>query len=132
MAGLLVKNVKLPSVSAIAGVVTAQVISEVFPISAEGSLNFRADIEVTTVTQVGTLTLALQTRSPNGTWTTVASTNGSKTFTAAGTVSIRLNVEVAGDQADMPLQQQARLILTTTDAGDRVTVSAAYVQQTLC
>lgn len=127
MSGLLIRDVKLPSVTAVAGVVTAQAISQDFTPTKSGLTNMRVEIEVNTVTQVGTLTMTLQGKSPNGTYANLAGATATATFTAAGTVILRQNVEVAADQPNMPLPSQMRVVLTTTDAGDRVTVAHIYV-----
>lgn len=115
----------------ISGVVTNTPVSQEFGLTAGGSLNLRVDIEVSSVTQVGTLTAKLQQRSPGGSFADLAGANASATFTADGTVSLRQNVQVAADQPNMPLQKMMRVVLTTTNAGDAVTVDKVYVQQEL-
>lgn len=129
--GLSPKDVKKYGLAAISGVVTNSVISEEFGLSAGGSLNLRIDLEVTGVTVVGSIAAKLQMRSPGGSYTDLAGANASVAITAAGTFSIRQNVEVAADQPNMPLQKMCRVVLTTTNAGDQVTISAIYVQQEL-
>lgn len=127
MSGLLIRDVKKPSVTAVAGVVTALAISNDFTPTASGSKNMRVEAEVSAVTQVGTLTMTLQGKSPNGTYANLAGATATATFTAAGTITLRQNVEVAADQPNMPLPTQMRVVLTTTNAGDAATVDHIYV-----
>ncbi len=127
MSGLLIRDVKKPSVTAVAGIVTALEISNGFTPTQSGLLNMRVEAEVSAVTQVGTLTMTLQGKSPNGTYANLAGATATATFTAAGTVTLRQNVEVAADQPNMPLPTQMRVVLTTTNSGDRVTVDHIYV-----
>ncbi len=127
MSLLLTRDVKKPSVTAVAGVVTALAISDDFTPTSMGLTNMRVEVEVNTITQVGTLTATLQGKSPNGTYANLAGANATATFTAAGTITLLQNVEVAADQPNMPLPSQMRVVLTTTNAGDRVTVAHVYV-----
>lgn len=127
MSLLYIRDVKKPSVTSSTGIVNPLVISEEFTPSGRGSLNMRVEAEVTGVTQVGTMTITLQGKSPNGTYANLAGANATATFTANGTVTLRQNVEVAADQPNMPLPSQMRVVLTTTNAGDIVTISHIYV-----
>lgn len=127
MSALLIRDLALPSLVPVVGAVTAMAISRDFTPTDSGSKNMRVEVEVTGVTQVGTLTCTLQGKSPNGTYANLAGANATATFTANGTVTLRQNVEVAADQPNMPLPTQMRVVLTTTDSGDRVTVSHVYV-----
>lgn len=118
------KQVTRPSV--IAGVVTNQAVSEEYAISAGGALHHVVKLTVTGVTVVGAITAKLQT-AIGGDW------QDSKTvsITAAGAFYIKLNVEVAGDQTFLPLLGRGRLVITTTNAGDAVSIDAINILQAL-
>lgn len=118
-------NYVLSSASA-SGVVTNQPVSREFPITAGGSLNMVIKIVTTGVTQVGTLTLKLQTAIGND-WVDSKST----TFTAAGNSYIKLQTTAAGDQTYLPLLNKGRIVLTTTNASDIATISSVQVLQAL-
>lgn len=120
-----------PGLQSISGVVTDEAISSDFGISASGSLNLRIDLEVSSVTVVGSITATLQGRSPGGSFTDLAGANASVTITGNGTFSIRQNIQIAADQPNMPLPKQLQVVLTTTNAGDAITVDKVYVQQGL-
>ena len=130
MNGLSPKDINL-STAEITGVQTDKAVSKDAGLTAGGSLNMRVDVEVSGVTQVGTLTLKLQQRSPGGTFADLAGANASATFTADGTVSLRQNIQVAADQPNMPLQKTIRVVLSTTNAGDIVTIDKLYLNQQL-
>jgi len=118
--------------AAISGIVNNSAISETIGLTAGGSLNFRVDLEVSGVTQVGTLTVKLQHKSPlQSTWDDLAGANASTTITANGTVSLTQNVQVAADQPNMPLRKAVRVVITTTNAGDAVTIDKVWVSQEL-
>lgn len=112
-----------PSV-AIAGVVTNRVVSVEYPVTAGGALHKVIKLAASGVTVVGGITAKLQTAISND-WV------DSKTvsITADGNFYIKLNVEVAGDQTYLPLLNKARVVITTTNAGDQVTLSAVDVLQ---
>lgn len=126
MSALLILDSKPAGLLPVAGVVTALAISNEVTPTAMGSLNMRVEIEVSGVTQVGTLTCTLQGKSPNGTYANLAGATATATFTAAGTITLRQNVEVAADQPNMPLPSHLRVVLTTTNAGDAVTINHVY------
>lgn len=111
---------------AVSGIVTNQVISLPYPISAEGALYQVIKITASSVTSVGTITAKLQT-AINGDWV------DSKTvvITASGNFYIKLQTTVAADQTFLPLLNQGRLVLTTTNAGDAVTIDAVNVLEQL-
>ena len=123
------KDKILPGLTAFSGVVSQTAISREIGLTAGGSKNLRVDVEVSGVTQVGTLTLTLQMKSPGGSFTDLAGANATATFTAAGTVSLTQNIEVSADQANMPLQSLLQVTLTTTNAGDAVTVDKVWILQ---
>lgn len=108
----------------ISGVVTNQPVSKEFPVTAGGSLHFVAKITAAAVTSAGTITAKLQTAIGND-WV------DSKTvvISATGIFYIKLNVEVAGDQTFLPLLSKGRVVITTTNASDAVTITAVNVLQ---
>lgn len=122
---------KKANLQPIAGVVTNEAISSEFGLSAGGALNLRVDLEVSGVTVVGSIDAKLQHRSPGGTFADLAGANATVSITADGVVSLRQNVQVAADQPNMPLRKMMRVVLTTTNAGDEVTIDKVWLQQEL-
>lgn len=118
------KSVAKPTV--ISGVVANQVATVVYPITAGGSLNKVIKIKASSVTVVGSITAKLQTAISND-WV------DSKTVTisANGDFYIKLNIEVAGDQTFLPLLNAGRVVVTTTNAGDAVTIDSVDILQEL-
>ena len=112
---------------AISGVVTNSPISKESSVSAGGALNGIVKLTVTGVTQVGTITPKIQTAIGDD-WVDVKSGTA---ITAAGTQYIRWNIEVSGDQAVLPLLNKIRLVVTTTNAGDALTISSCNFLQEL-
>lgn len=108
------------------GIVTDLVISKPFPITANGAKNLVLKVGVTGVTQVGTMTIKLQSAIGDD-WVDSKTT----TFTADGKFYIKLNIEVAGDQTFLPLLNKGRVVVTTTNAGDIFTVASVQVLQCL-
>lgn len=131
MNGLSPKEYKKMGLAPIAGIVTNSPISEEMGLSAGGMLNLRVAIEVTGVTVVGAITAKLQHRSPGGAYEDLVGANATVAITAAGSFSIRQNVEVAADQPNMPIHKMTRVVISTTNAGDAVTISKLYLQQQL-
>lgn len=120
------KNVALANKS-ISGVVTNEPVTQEFPNSAGGALNGVIKLKVSAVTQVGTITPKLQTAN-GGDWVDVKSGSA---ITAAGIQYIRWNIEVSGDQAVLPLLNKSRVVISTTNAGDKVTVDLCEVLEEL-
>lgn len=118
-------DLKLGSLAPQAGIVSLVPISKSFPITSEGSKNFIARVKTSTVTQVGTLTLTLQTSMDSTNW--VASKTA--TFTAAGYTYIKIQQAASADQTYTPLLNTGRIVLTMTDAGDRATIDSVEVLQ---
>lgn len=131
MIGLSPKDVTALNLQPISGVVTAFPISQDFGLNHEGSIYLRIDIEVTGVTVVGSIAAKLQTRSPNGTFHDLTGGNQTVTISGNGTFSITQVVNRTADQPNMPLQKQCQVVLTTTNAGDAVTVNKVWLQQGL-
>lgn len=123
------KAIKKFGLAAISGIVSNQAISEETGVSYHGSKNLRIDIEVSGVTVVGSITAKIQGRTPGGSYTDYAGANASVSITGNGSFSIRQNIEVAADQANMPLHKNLQVVLTTTNAGDQVTVGTVYITQ---
>lgn len=113
-------------VTPISGIVTNQVVTVPggFPITNGGSLHLVVKITTTGVTQVGTITAKLQT-GIDGAFVD----SKTATITASGDVYIKLMAEVTGDQAFLPLLAAGQVVITTTNAGDVITVSKVSVLQ---
>lgn len=112
---------------AVSGIVSDEPITREFANSAEGALNGIIKLKVSSVTQVGTITPKLQTANGSD-WVDVKSGTA---ITAAGIQYIRWNIEVAGDQAVLPLLNKSRVVVTTTNAGDALTIDLCEVLENL-
>lgn len=124
MNGWAPNNVEI--VKTYSGVLTNEPISKEFPITAGGSKNMVIKVKASAVTAVGTLTLKLQSALGND-WVDAKTT----TISSAGSVYIKLNVEVAGDQTFLPLLNKGRIVLTTTNAGDSLALTSVEILQEL-
>lgn len=111
----------------ISGVVTNSPITKEANVTAGGALNGILKLVVSDVTQVGTITPKVQTAIGND-WVDVKS---GAAITAAGTQYIRWNIEVSGDQATLPLLNKMRVVITTTNASDALTVTSCEFLQEL-
>lgn len=111
----------------ILGIVANSPITKEGSVSAGGALNGILKLTVSGVAQTGTITPKLQT-AVGGDWVDVKS---GAAITANGTQYIRWNIEVAGDQAVLPLLNKMRVVITTTNALDAITVSSCEVLQAL-
>lgn len=111
----------------VTGVQTNAPVSHQSNVTAGGALNGIIKLVVSGVTQVGTITPKLQTANGED-WVDVKS---GAAITAGGIQYIRWNIEVAGDQAVLPLLNKMRVVVTTTNAGDAVTISSIEVLQEL-
>lgn len=117
---------------AVSGIVTNQVISkQPILLTNQGALALRVSLEVSSVTVVGAITARIQQATPNGTYANLGSANSSVSITGNGSFIINLNCYRTADAADMPLSQSIRVVLSTTNAGDRITIDKLYVQQGL-
>lgn len=125
------KDIKLDSLVPVSGIVTATPISKDTGLNWGSVARLRIDIKASGVTSVGTITAALQDRAPNGTFTTLAGANASVVITAAGFFTITQLVERAADQPNIPIRKQIRVVLTTTNAGDAVTIDNVWLYQEL-
>lgn len=127
MNGWSAKDVTLIPAPSYSGIVTNELLSlEGWPITAGGSLNLVVKIKVSAATAVGTITAKLQTAIGSD-W------QDSKTvaITGSGVVYIKLQTSVTADQPYLPLLNKGRVVVSTTNAGDSVSVSEVMVLQEL-
>lgn len=111
---------------AVSGIVSNSPVTKEAAVTAGGALNGIVKLAVSGVTQVGTITPKVQTAIGSD-WVDVKS---GAAITAAGNTYIRWNIEVSGDQGALPLLNKLRVVLTTTDAGDALTIdSCEFLQQ---
>lgn len=111
----------------VSGVVSNSPLTKEASVTAGGSRNGILRLVVSGVTQVGTITPKLQTAIGN-TWVDVKSGSA---ITADGSQYIRWNIEVSGDQSVLPLLDKLRVVVTTTNASDALTVSSCELLQEL-
>lgn len=111
----------------VSGIVTNEPLTKEERVSAGGSLNGIIKLKVSSVTQVGTITPKLQTANGSD-WVDVKSGTA---ITAAGIQYIRWNIQVTADQTVLPLLNKLRVVVTTTNAGDTLTVDLCEVLQEL-
>ena len=131
MNGYSPKDIKLPNLAAISGIVTATPISQDTGLNWGSTGRLRVDIMASGVTVVCAITAILQDRAPNGTFVSLAGANASVSITAAGQFTITQLVERAADQPNIPIRKQIRVVITTTNAGDAVTVDNVWLYQEL-
>ena len=110
---------------AISGVVTARVVTQSAPVTGPGALNGIIKITAAGVTQVGTISIKLQT-AIGADWVDV---KAGAAIVADGVQYIRWNIEVAADQTVLPLLNSLRVVVTTTSASDAVTISKVELLQ---
>jgi hypothetical protein len=115
------KSVLLRNTAQVVGAsATKTVVSSVFPITADDSTHFRADL--TASVSSGTCSYMLQTSQDGTTWV-----DGKVISIAAdGNIAINYLAEVAGDQTYLPLRPLGRFAVTTAGASG-VTVDAIRV-----
>lgn len=116
------------SAVAVAESLTNQVVSQIFPISYMGSKNIRVKVKVSAITVAAAIDFKLQhiDDAVSGTW--LSQSKSAVSLTATGDKYLTFNVEVAGDQADLPLMPHGRIVVTT-GAGDSVSISSIKVMQ---
>lgn len=112
--------------SVIAGEVEDQVVSKEFRVSAGGALNMIVKVVADDVTVVGAISAMLQTANGSD-WEDVKSVS----ITTDDAYYIRVNVQDADDQDFLPLLNKGRIVVTTDNAGDEVTISSVEVLQNL-
>ena len=110
--------------ASVSGVVTNQVVTSPWPVSTNGSIHHVVKIVTAGVTVVGSVVAKLQSAIGSD-WV------DSKTVTISGNgvFYIKLLAEATGDQTYLPLLNQARVVLTTTNAGDAVIISDIEILQ---
>lgn len=121
------QNLVKKGLAPISGAVTAQAISEPFSITAGGALNFVLACKVSGVTAVGTINIAMQ----SGIEDTFSAVKSSANVTTNGWVFIRASIHVTADQSVLPLLTTGRAVVTTTNAGDAITIEKVYMIQEL-
>lgn len=102
-------------------------VSESMGLTAGGSCSLRVDIKVEAVTVGAGITFKLQHMVVD-TFKDLSSANSSVAITANGTYSLKMNVNIAADQVDMPLAKQIRVV-AVTGAGSAVTISQMQLLQ---
>jgi hypothetical protein len=109
--------------------VTKQVVSEEFAITSGGALHLRVDIAAQSVTPGAGITFGLQHTSGNNS-VAVETWFDTKTvaITADGVFSMTFLVEVAGDQAYLPLCPKGRIVVST-GAGSVVNITSVRIVQ---
>lgn len=122
------ENYAVDTASVVASAVTDQVLTKAqgFPIYSGGAKHLVVKVVVSGVTVAGAITAKLQTAIGSD-W------QDSKTvsITQDGNFYIKLLAENEDDWAFLPLLNRGRVVITTTNAGDRVTVSSVWVLQEL-
>lgn len=108
---------------------TDTVISSEAPIYNSGSVRLRVNAVSSSTTVGAGITLQLQ-HFLAGVWEDLTSTNSSASVTGDGVFDIKLLVERAADQADMPLGEKVRVVCTT-GAGSAVTFTRLDLLQGL-
>jgi len=106
---------------------TDSAISREFPISEKGCLNILVGLKCASVTAGAGITAKLQSSILGGTSADWIDGN-TASITGNGWVYIRMNIQVSGDQAKLPLADVGRLVVTT-GAGSAVTITEAYICQ---
>lgn len=118
-------DVSFPSSSSgvpqvVAGVTAGTPISRVYRVTDRGAQYHVVKIVTSAATVVGSITAKLQS-SIGGDWVDAKSVT---IIAGAGIYYIRLNNQVAGDQAALPLLNDARVVVVNTNAGDSVSISS--------
>lgn len=110
----------------ISGAVTDSPVSREFPISAGGALFNAVKIVAAGVNVAGTITAKLQSAvGPD--WVDAKTV----TISGNGNFYIKHNNAVAGDQTYLPLLNRGRIVITTTNPADAVTVGEVSFLQAL-
>jgi len=109
---------------AISGVVTAQPVTLVAPVTTKGALNGIIKITASSIAVVGTITATVQTAIGSD-WVTVKAA----VIPSTAPVYVRWNIEVAADQTVLPLLNSLRVVITTTSSSDAVTLSKVELLQ---
>lgn len=127
MNGWSAKDVTKNAGRVISGIVTNQAISvEGWPVTAGGSKAMVIKVKASAVTVVGAITAKLQTAiGPDYV--------DSKTvaISATGAFYIKLLDTVAGDQTFLPLLNKGQVVVSSTNAGDTLTIDSVEILQEL-
>jgi hypothetical protein len=110
----------------LAASLTNQPVTDGLTLSAGGAQYLRVNISTTVV--AGQITYSLQQKI-NDSWVAVASANASVVVTATGHISLKLNNQIAADQADLPLSNSIRVVGTTNGAWNGTTTSIQVIQE---
>lgn len=108
----------------VSGVATNSPISQEYRVTGGGSQYHVVKINVSAITVVGSVTAKLQTAIGSD-WVDAKTA----TLTTTGPAYIKINNSASGDQTYCPLLNRARVVITTTNAGDTVTVSSVQELQ---
>lgn len=122
------RRLKTPTLT-LGASVTNEPVSNEIALTSQGSKNLRVDVVTSAVTAGAGITLKLQHRSGNfEAWADLAGANASAAVAAAGTSSLRQNVEVAADQPNMPIKKMVRVV-ATTGVGSALTINEVRISQ---
>lgn len=108
---------------------TAKVVSNVFRITAQDSLNFLCRVKAASTTVAAAITAKLQESWDGTNWEAVGN-RAQVSITADGTFEISLVATDTSDAAQLPLWPQARVVIDT-GAGDAVTITEVWVTKRL-
>ena len=111
----------------ISGVVTNEPASKETAVTAGGSQHGVVRLGISALTRVGTITPKVQSAIGDD-WIDIKSGTA---ITANGHTYIRWNVNNSTDQATLPLLNKLRVVITTTNSGDTLTVDHCEFLQEL-
>lgn len=111
----------------IAGVVANQPVTKAFALTAGGAIRNKIKIVVSGVAITGSITAKFQTSNGGSDWVDTKSV----TISGNGNFYIKHLCEDSGDWTYLPLLDLGRVVITTTNAADAVTVSKVEVLQDL-
>lgn len=126
MSGYPVKSLLKVDEVVVGASASAQVLGE-SGLTGQGSRCIRVNIKAVDVTVATGITVRLQHQIAD-TYQNLTSANSQVAITADGVYSIKMMIERAADQADMPLSKQLRVVITT-GAGDAATITAVDLLQ---
>ena len=109
---------------AISGVVTAQSVTLVAPVTAQGALNGVIKLTASSINVAGTITATVQTAIGSD-WALVKAV----VIPSTAPVYVKWNIEVTADQTLLPLLGALRVVITTTSPSDAVTISKVELLQ---
>lgn len=96
-------------------------------LTGEGARSLRVNVKAEDVTIATGVTVQLQHLIADE-YVDLTSANSSVAITAAGVYSIKMDIEIAADQADMPLSKQLRVVCSS-GAGDEATFTTIDLLQ---